>query len=309
MTQRAGPTFRPVTVGVFYALAAFLFWGANPIYFKAVAGVPALEVLAHRVVWAVLFLAALTTWAQGWREIGRVLKDRRTLAYLVLTTGIISINWLIYIWAIAEARVLETSLGYFINPLVNVLLGVILLRERIGPWRSLAVILAAIGVLHMTLRVDGLPWVALSLAFTFGFYGLIRKLIRVEAVAGLFIETTMLLPLALSYLGYLFWAGQGTFLNASVSLDLLLLLAGPVTALPLIWFTAAARRLEYSTIGFFQYIAPSCQFLLAVVVYGESFTRDHLISFVLIWCALAIFAWRTLVIEGVKESQPASVPK
>ncbi len=279
--------------GVAYALAAFLFWGGVPVYFKAVGHVPAPEVLAHRVVWSVLLLAGLVALTRHWPMILRALAERRTRLMLVLSTLVVSINWLVFIWAIAAGRVLETSLGYYINPLVNVVLGVVVLRERIGPWRSFAVGLAALGVLNLALQADGLPWVSLTLALTFGLYGLIRKMVRVEAVDGLFVETVLLLPLALAYLGYLALAGGGAFGAVGLGTDVLLLLAGAVTALPLIWFTAAARRLDYSTVGFFQYIAPSCHFLLAVFVYGEPFGEAQLATFLCIWSALAIVTARS----------------
>ncbi len=281
------------TAGVVYALAAFLFWGGIPVYFKAVGHVPAAEVLAHRVVWSVVLLAGLVTLTRHWPVIRTALRDRRTRLLLVLSTLIVSVNWLVFIWAIAAGRVLETSLGYYINPLVNVVLGVVVLRERIGPWRGFAVGLAALGVLNLAVRAEGLPWVSLTLALTFGLYGLIRKTVRIEAVDGLFVETALLLPLALAYLSWLAFAGSGAFGAVGAETDLLLFLAGAVTALPLIWFTAAARRLDYSTVGFFQYIAPSCQFLLAVFVYGESFTGAHLATFLCIWSALAIVTARS----------------
>ncbi len=283
------------TAGAAYALAAFFFWGGVPVYFKAVGHVPAPEVLAHRVVWSVLLLAGLVTLTRHWPAILRALADRRTRLMLALSTLVVSINWLVFIWAISAGRVLETSLGYYINPLVNVALGVVVLRERIGPWRGFAVGLAALGVLNLTLQAEGLPWVSLTLALTFGLYGLIRKMVRVEAVDGLFIETTLLLPLALAYLGYLAFAGGGAFGTLGPGTDVLLLLSGAVTALPLIWFTAAARRLDYSTVGFFQYIAPTCHFLLAILIYGEPFGGAQLVTFLCIWSALAIVTARSAV--------------
>lgn len=290
-----GPRRSEAAVGCSYALAAFIFWGANPIYFKMVGAVPPLEVVAQRVVWAVIMLAMLVTWKRHWQVIATALADRRTVLMLLLSTAIMSVNWLVYIWAIAENRVLETSLGYFINPLVNVLLGVVVLREKLGLWRGLAVGLAALGVGNLALGVGGIPWIALVLAFSFGFYGLIRKTVRIDSVDGLLVETTILLPFALLYIGHLALNGTGHFGELGLSMDILLILSGPVTALPLIWFTAAARRLDYSTVGFFQYIAPSCQFLLAVFAYGEPFTRTHLITFLLIWSALAIFTGQSVV--------------
>ena len=283
------------TAGVVYALAAFLFWGGVPVYFKGIAHVPAPEILAHRVVWSVLLLAGLVTLTRHWPVILRALAERRTRLMLALSTLVVSINWLVFIWAIAAGRVLEVGLGYYINPLVNVVLGVVVLRERIGPWRGLAVGLAALGVLNLAFRAEGLPWMSLTLAVTFGLYGLIRKTVRVEAIDGLFVETALLLPLALAYLGYLALAGGGTFGTLGPGTDVLLLLAGAVTALPLIWFTAAARRLDYSTVGFFQYIAPTCHFLLAIFIYGEPFGGAQLVTFLCIWSALAIVTARSVV--------------
>jgi chloramphenicol-sensitive protein RarD len=281
--------------GVGYALAAFFFWGGLPIYLKWVDQVPALEVLAHRVVWSVLLLSALTALAGRWTLIAVAVKRPRTLGLLVLSTAIVSVNWLVYIWAIFTDRVLETSLGYFINPLVSVLLGVIFLGERLRPWQAVAVALAALGVLNLTFGAAEFPWIALTLALSFGTYGLIRKTVAVGSVDGLLVETTLLLPFAIAFLSSLAISGGGSFATGGLQISVLLVLAGPVTALPLIWFTSAARRLRLSTVGFFQYIAPSCQFLLAVFLFGEPFTTSHLITFACIWLALALFTADSLL--------------
>ena len=213
---------RRTSVGVFYALAAFGFWGINPLYFKAVDHIPALEVMAHRVVWSVLLLALLVSLSRRWRVVAKALADRRTVVMLLLSTAIISVNWLVYIWAINVERVLETSLGYYINPLVSVLLGVLVLGERLTLWQGLAVLLAACGVANLAWGIDQVPWVALLLAFTFGVYGLIRKTVRIESVDGLLVETGMMLPLALVYLIYLAALDQGSFGTLDRSQDLLL---------------------------------------------------------------------------------------
>ncbi len=280
--------------GVAFAIAAYGFWGLNPIYFKAVAHVPAVEVLAHRVVWSVLFLVVLVAMIRTWGRLAAALRDRRTLLMLALSTLVISGNWLIYIWAITVERVLETSLGYYINPLISVLLGVLVLRERLGLWQGVAVALAAAGVLNLALGVGGFPWVALSLALTFGVYGLIRKTVAVGSIEGLLIETAIMLPAALAYLVYLALSGAGRFAAGDLGTDLLLFLCGAVTMLPLIWFTSAARRLRLSTVGFFQYIAPTCHFLLAVFAFGEPFTSTHLVTFLLIWTAVGIYTAQSL---------------
>ncbi len=280
--------------GVFFALAAFLFWGANPIYFKEVGVVPAVEVLAHRVVWAVPLLLLLVTLGRQWHGLRAALAERTTCLLLLASAGFISINWVVFIWAIAQDRVLEASLGYFINPLVNVLLGVLVLRERLRFWQAVAVGLAALGVLNLAWQTAGLPWVSLALAFSFGFYGLIRKMIRIGSVEGLLVETGLMLPLAIGYLVTLAWLGKGAFGRGDLAIDGLLLAAGIVTALPLLCYTSGARRLNYSTIGLFQYIAPSCHFLLAVLLYGEPFTSAHAVTFGCIWLGLALFSLDSL---------------
>ncbi len=290
--------------GVAYAVAAYGFWGLNPIYFKLVDHVPALEVLAHRVIWSVLFLVVLVALIKSWRKVAAALRDRRTLLLLALSTVIISANWLIYIWAIMVERVLETSLGYYINPLVSVLLGVVVLRERLSLWQGVAVALAAAGVLNLALGAAGFPWVAVSLALTFGVYGLIRKTVAVGSIEGLLIETVFMLPIALAFLIVLALRGGGAFGTVDLSTDILLLLVGAVTMLPLIWFTSAARRLRLATVGFFQYIAPTCHFLLAVFAFGEPFTWTHLVTFVLIWTAVGIYTAQSLA--ELRRTAPAA---
>ena len=284
---------RQTVAGALFALAAFGLWGINPVYFKAVDHIPELEVLAHRVVWTVALLAALVTATGGWTTVARALRDRQTLAMLGLSAALISANWFIYLWAVVAERVLETSLGYFINPLISVLLGVLVLRERLSPLQGVAVALAGLGVLNLSLEAAGLPWVALSLAVTFGFYGLIRKTVRIGSVEGLLVETSLMLPAAMVYL--LVMGGRsGVFGSGSAADVLLLLAAGLVSAIPLLCFTSAARRLPLSTIAMFQYLAPSAQFLLAVFAFGELFTRAHLVTFLCIWAALGIFTLDSL---------------
>jgi chloramphenicol-sensitive protein RarD len=281
-------------LGGLSALAAFGFWGVIPVYFKALAHVSALELLAHRSFWSVILLLVLIALGRRWSALRAALSERRVWLLLAASTSLLALNWLVFIWAITQGRVLEASLGYYINPLVNVLLGVLVLRERVNSWQRLAIALAAIGVLNLTLQLGTFPWVSLSLAVSFGVYGLIRKTIRLNSLEGLFVETLLVAPLALAYLIYLAVTGTGALGAHDGTTDILLLLSGAVTALPLMAFASAARRLEYTTVGFFQYIAPSGHFLLAVFVYGESFTGAHLITFGLIWAALAIFTAQSL---------------
>lgn len=261
-----------------------------PIYIKSVRAVPILEVLSHRIVWA-LVLLLLLAWHQGQLgTIRSVFRPGRTLALLAASTVTLAINWLIYIWAVVHNRTLEASLGYYINPLVNVLLGVLVLGERLERPVKVAVGFAALGVLWLAVQAGQPPWVSLALALSFGTYGLMRKLAPLGALPGLAVETLLLLPLAG---GHLLWAvasGRSAFLSGRPALDLLLLLAGPVTAIPLLFFAGAMRRLPLSTMGFLQYLSPTFQFLLAVFLYHEPFDRSRAVAFVLIWTALVIFA-------------------
>lgn len=278
--------------GVAFAGAAFLFWGLSPIYWKALGAVPASEVLAHRVVWSMVLLVAMLVARRRGRELLAAVRRRRTLATLVVTTALIAVNWYVYIWAMAAERVLEASLGYFINPLVNVLLGVVFLRERLSRPQAAAVALAAVGVAVLTVEVGRVPWVALILAASFGVYGLLRKTVDAGPQVGLAIETALLTPLALLWLGRLHGAGGGAFGGGGgLATDLLLVGAGAVTVVPLVWFTQGARLLPLSALGLIQYLAPSIQFLLAVLVYREPFTAIHLAAFAVIWAGLAVFTW------------------
>ncbi len=279
---------REARIGVAYALAAFGFWGLVPVYFKLLGQVPALEILAHRVVWSVVFCAGLATISGRWPAIRSALSSRAVIAPLVASTLFVGTNWLVFIWAVLNDRVLDSSLGYFINPLISVLLGLVLLRERLSRWQGLAVLLAVAAVLTLALVRGRVPWVSLTLAGTFGCYGYIRKVARVGALDGLFVETLLLAPVAVLYL--VFWQGAAAFGPGDPMTAGLLVVGGVVTALPLLWFTAGARRLRLATVGLLQYIAPSTQFLLAVFLYREPFTTGDLVAFALIWLALAVYS-------------------
>lgn len=285
---------RTALVGGLYATATFTFWGLVPLYFKAVGHVPADQILAQRAIWSALLLAGLLTLMRRWPNIRALLDDRRQLLILTATTLLMAANWFTFIWAIEADRVLEVSLGYYINPLVSVLLGVVFLRERHGRWQALAVALAALGVGNLALQTAGFPWVSLALAVTFGLYGLLRKIAPVRPIEGLFVETVLMAPFALAYLLYLDNQGSGVFGRLDLATDLLLVLSGVMTATPLIWFASAARRLRLATVGFFQYIAPTGHFLLAVFLFGEAFTATHLVTFACIWVALAIYSLSSL---------------
>jgi chloramphenicol-sensitive protein RarD len=280
--------------GLASGIAAYLCWGFIPVYFKAVAAAPPLELLSHRVVWAQGLLLALC-WRSGQLgEVRQALRPGRTLKLLVASTLLIAVNWLLYIWAVVSGRVLEGSLGYYINPLFNVLLGVLVMGERLARPVVVAVLIAGAGVTWMAVQGGHPPWLALALAVSFGLYGLVRKLVGVGSLVGLAVETALLLPFAIGYLAWAGTTGRLVFLSGRPGLDVLLVAAGPVTALPLLLFTAAARRLPLSTLGFLQYLSPTLQFLLAVLAYGEPFSAARAVAFACIWLALGIVAWNGL---------------
>ncbi len=299
MSRNPSPPHAPgaasAKTGVLCGLAAYLWWGFAPIYFKAVAQIPALEVLAHRVAWSVLLLNGVLLVRGRWTEVVRRLKHLPTMLRLIASTALIAVNWLIFIWAVANDRLMDASLGYYINPLVNVVLGVVILRERLRRPALVSVLLAGLGVVYLAVNLGGIPWVSLVLAGTFSLYTLLRKTGDLGSLEGLAMETALLAPAAFAYLGYLQAADLGSFGTQSISVDLLLAAAGAVTAVPLLFFAAAARRLRLATVGFLQYLAPTCQFLLAVAVYGEALTTARLISFASIWTALALYSADTLL--------------
>ena len=277
--------------GLLYALAAFGSWGLAPLYFRAALeyGRP-FEILAHRIVWAVILLAMLMTIRRQWGTVRRTLVESpRTWTVLLLTTVLIGCNWYLFIWTIDEKKLLQASLGYFINPLLSVLLGFVFLRERLTRVQTAGVVLAATGVAWYTIRLGEPPTVALMLATSFAVYSLLRKTAKVDALAGLTVETALLLPFALGYVVHLHRAGEGGFGQGDVRADLLLMAAGPVTMLPLLWFTNAARRLRLTTVGILQYLSPSAQFAVAVYLFGEPMSADKLVAFAFIWTALALY--------------------
>ena len=276
--------------GVIFALSAFLIWGISPIYWKALRAVPALEIILHRIIWSFFLLVPLIIIMRRWQEFILVFKNLRTLLVLLFTAIIVGGNWLLYIWAVNADHLLQASLGYYINPLVNVVLGVVFLKERLRPPQILAVILATTGVLYLTLYYGEFPWIALALAVSFGIYGLIRKVAPVSSLVGLTVETLLLSIPALAYLYYLDRLGQGSIFRVSLKLDLMLIGCSVVTALPLLFFTLGARRLYLSTMGLLQYIAPSCMFVLAVFLFREPFAAAQVVTFALIWTALAIYS-------------------
>ena len=282
--------------GLAAGAAAFTIWGLFPVYLHPLRGVPALQVIAHRITWSCLFLVAWLLLRGELGDLRVTLARPALLARLALTATLISINWLVYVWAVTHSHVVDTSLGYYINPLVNVLLGVIVLRERLNRAQWTAIGLAALAVLYLALLAGRPPWIAGTLAVSFSLYGFVRKIISVEALPGLTTETLLLMPLAAGYLAWCQWAGSGALTTQGAGVAALLIGSGLITAIPLFLFAYGARLLPYSTVGVLQYIAPSLQLLCGVVLYRESFGPARAAGFALIWAALLIYAvdglWR-----------------
>ncbi|WP_153448003.1 EamA family transporter RarD [Vibrio algicola] len=291
--------------GVLFAVLAYIMWGIAPIYFKALGDVSPFEILCHRVIWSFIFLAVLLYFTKGWGLIKTTLKSKTKVLYLLVTSVTIGLNWLIFIWAISVDHMLDASLGYYINPLFNVLLGMIFLNEQLRKMQWFAVALASMGVLVQLIVFGSVPIIAIGLAVTFGIYGLLRKKVNLDAFTGLFIETLVLLPVALAYLFIFADTATSHLTNNHWQLNALLISAGIVTTLPLLCFASAAVRLRLATLGFIQYIGPSLMFLLAVFVYGEAFTSDKIITFAFIWAALILFTWDGLNNNANNKKQAA----
>ena len=285
-------------------VAAFATWGLVPAYWKLLKTIPATEILAHRFVWTWIFMVALLTWQRRWPEVLGNLRAPRTF-WLCVASGIaIAINWLVYIWAVNAGHVLQTSLGYFMTPLVNVLFGALFFHERLTRAQLFSVLLAAGAVLYLSLDLGKAPWIALTLCASFGAYGLLRKISGAAPTPGLFVETTALTPIALGFLLFLGARGDLHFTLAKPGVSLLLVSTGIVTGVPLLWFAHAARHLRLTTLGFLQYLAPMGSFCLGIFVYHEPFSRAQLITFALIWVALVIYTadavlrWRAVKVIG-----------
>jgi chloramphenicol-sensitive protein RarD len=283
---------REQRIGVAAGIAAYVFWGfVAPIYFKSIAKVAPLEVLAHRVIWSVAFLALLLIVQRRLPAVLSAVRDPRILRALAASTILVALNWLIFIWAVGKGHILQASLGYFITPLLNVLLGYVFLGERLHSLQKLCVLFAALGIAWLLYSTGGLPLPALAMAITFALYGLVRKVVRVDALVGLSVETGMLLVPALGYLLYLASRHESVFAAGPWSMRFQLISAGIVTSAPLLFFTHAARRLRLATLGFLQYLSPTGQFLLAVLVYKEKFDVNRAICFAFIWLALVVYSY------------------
>jgi chloramphenicol-sensitive protein RarD len=281
--------------GIVSAALAFLAWGLFPLYFHAIDEVPPMQILAHRMLWSLLFLLVVLAVRGQWGWL-QIVRKPRVLASFIASAFLLSANWLIYIWSVNNGHVIEASLGYFITPLVNIMFGYVLLKERLRPVQWAAIAIAALGVAWLTWQTGTVPWIALALAATFGGYGLLRKTAALGALEGLAFETMVLFPLAAAYVAWLTLHGQNAFINTESNLTrTLLVAAGPITAIPLLLFASGARQIPLSVLGLLQYLAPTIQFLLGVWLFHEAFSAERLVGFALIWAALALFAGEGLL--------------
>jgi chloramphenicol-sensitive protein RarD len=275
--------------GTWYATIAYLLWGFVPIYWKFLEGISALQLICHRIVWSCLVLLAFVARSNDWALLWRAVRARRVIGIYTAAAVAVSINWFIYVWAVTEGFIVQTSLGYFINPLVSVLLGVLVFHETLRRWQWTAIGLAASGVVYLTLFYGSFPWIALGLAASFGTYGLLKKLAPLGAVQGLALETGILFVPAAAFLIYSEAVGTGAFLHAGSTRNLMMIGAGPVTTIPLLFFAAGIRRITLSSMGMLQYMNPTLQFLIGVLLYKEPFTRGQFVGFGMVWAALALF--------------------
>ncbi len=285
-------------LGMIYAVCAFAFWGLIPIYFKQVSSVGAFEVLIHRIIWSVVVLILLIIITKQIDIVKDLFKSLTKLKYLVLSSFLVSTNWVIFIWAVSHNQIVETSLGYFINPLVNVVLGYLFFQERMNRNQYIAIFIASIAVSYQIVSLGEIPIISLALAFSFGLYGLVRKKIAIASIPGLFVETIVILPFALAYFCYLLDNNTNYFMAGDSYLTFMLCLGGIITVIPLLLFNGAATRMKLTTLGFFQYIGPTIAFCVAIFVYNEPMNSDKMITFILIWIALVIFSW-----DGIKNKK------
>jgi len=287
----APATAKKSNSGVFYALAAYGIWGILPIYWKAMKQIPAGDILAHRIFWSFLFLAAIISGLRKWDEFRHAFTSVRSILAVSLASILISTNWLVYIWAVNSNHIVEASLGYYINPLLTIMLGMIVLRERADFWQFVSIALAFVGVGFLTYQYGRVPWVALTLAVSFAVYGLVKKLSKLSSLTGLAAETMMVAPLALGFLIFQISSQAVAYVDISLWMVAMIILTGVVTSVPLLLFAQGAKRVSLSTLGFVQYLSPSLSLLIGIFIYKEKFTHIDLISFGCIWVALAIFSF------------------
>jgi len=279
-----------VNKGILSGIGAYILWGMFPLYWKFLQQVPALQIIGHRIVWSFIFLIIIIISSKQWKNLRSAVSSKKVLGIYLTASALLTVNWLVYVWGVNAGRIVETSLGYFINPLFSVLLGIVFLKEKLRLMQWIPVILAAAGVIYLTVDYGRVPWIALTLAFTFGLYGLVKKIAPLDSLFGLTFETAIAFPLAMTYLIVVTSRGAGSFPNGNIPIDLLLIATGIITSVPLLLFAYAARNIPLSTVGILQYIAPSLQFLIGVAVYREDFGKTDMVGFGLVWTALLIFS-------------------
>jgi len=283
--------------GIFLTVAAYFLWGILPFYWKLLTNVPAYEILCHRMVWSLVFTATILAFRNRWKWIGLLRKNPRILISFIFSAAVLSVNWFVFIWAVNSGFILDSSLGYFINPLISVLLGVIVLKEKLRNGQKLAVLIAAFGVAYLTFKYGKFPWIAMTLALTFGTYGLLRKTAGLNSVEGLNVESAFMFIPAFDFILYFGITGQSAFIYSGWTASLLLVLSGTITAIPLILFAAGARRIPLSMVGFIHYITPTLHFFIGLLVYHEPLSQSRLVGFIIIWIALIIYS-----IEGFRRN-------
>ncbi len=283
--------------GIWYAIGAYITWGLFPVYWELLNRVPALQLLSHRIFWSFLFLFGWILATRQWKAFRNIALNRRVLGIYSIAAILIAIHWLTFVWAVGAGFIVETSLGYFINPLLSVLLGVVFMRERLRPLQWIPIGLAALGVLYLSFGYGSLPWIALTLAFSFGFYGLVKKIAPLSSMPGLTIETGILFLPAFGFLIYSELAGQGAFLHISFAINLMLFGAGLVTTIPLLMFSSAAQIVPLTTIGMLQYFEPTLQFILGVLIFREPLSLDRLVGFAIVWVAIILFAFEGMFVH------------
>jgi chloramphenicol-sensitive protein RarD len=298
---------RSALMGFIYGLAAYIAWGFLPLYWKLLDLIPATEILAHRITWSFFFVLIMIIVQGQWDSFKSILRDINTLKRLMVASMLITINWGTYIWAVNNGHVIEASMGYYINPLIVVLLGVMVLKEKLNLWQGVSLVFACIGVGIMTVQYGKFPWIAITLALSFGLYGLSKKLIKVSSLMGLATETILIMPLALGFILFNQIQGVGALGSMPIKETILLLCAGVATATPMLWFAKGTKRIQLSTMGFLQYISPTISLILGIVVFKETFTTAHLISFGFIWCGLLIYSLSQ--IGALKNIQKKSLEK
>ncbi|NDV22850.1 EamA family transporter RarD [Desulfovibrio sp. JC022] len=286
--------------GLFYAAAAFIMWGLLPVYWKTLEEVPALELLCNRIVWSLFFVGILLSCKKRWAEVKKALADKKGKILLSISSCLIGTNWFIYIWAVNHGHVIDTSMGYYMTPLMNGLLGFIVMKEKLNRLQVIAILLAACGVIYSIIDYGHIPYIALTLAVSFAFYGLVRKVMKVESLPGLFVETAVLAPVSAAYLVWLAFSGEISIYKISLMDNILLVGAGAATSLPLIFFAHGARRLRLVTLGMMQYIAPTLALMLGVFVYNEPFNSARMVTFVFIWSGIAVY-----VADGINKNLKA----